>query len=184
MKRSLLALCVPALLTLSALAPAQTPPLPAATVLQQGLEKAGKEKKVVFLAFHATWCGWCHKLDDFLKMDAIKPIADKHLEIVWIDVMENGDAKKAQFENPGWESIVAKFKAEEAGLPSFYILNKDGETIASSIRPKDKGGNTGYPGEPDEIAHFLGMMKAAGCTDTELTTLKTKLEEIAKTLKH
>ena len=182
MKLRFIGLVFPFLLTISALA--QTQPIPAETLLQQGLTQAGREKKAVLFTFDATWCGWCHRLEDFLKADGIKPIVDKHLVIVKVDVMEATPEKKAQFENPGWESLIEKYKAKETGLPTFFILNAKGETVASSIRPADKGGNTGYPGEPDEIAHFLTMMKTAGLNEGELETVKAKLEAVAKTLKH
>lgn len=159
-------------------------PKPAATVLSDAVAKAKHEHKSVLFGFHATWCSWCHRLDKFLNSDGIKPIVDRHLEIVWIDGMERTPEKKAQYENSGWERLMDQYGAKEAGLPAFFILNGKGETMASSIRPKEKGGNTGYPGEPDEIAHFIGMMKAAGMTDAEQSTLKLKLEELAKTLPH
>lgn len=155
--------------------------LPSAdAVLKTGLASAKKENKVVFLAFHASWCGWCKKLDGFLNAPTIKPIVERRMQVVWIDCLERPNKKS--LENAGWEKMMDEFKAKEAGLPSFFILDSSGKTLASSIREKE--GNTGYPGEKDEIEHFLNMMKSAKLSASELTTVKAKLEELAAQLKH
>jgi thioredoxin-related protein len=33
--------------------------LTAEAIMKQACEEAAKEKKNVFLLFHASWCGWC-----------------------------------------------------------------------------------------------------------------------------
>ena len=35
-------------------------------VLADAVAKASSQQKKVLLHFGAPWCGWCHKLDDFL----------------------------------------------------------------------------------------------------------------------
>jgi hypothetical protein len=46
--------------------------------------------------------------------------------------------------------------ASDGGIPWIAILDPNGEVLATSNGPK---GNIGYPAEPDEIAHFLAMLK-------------------------
>jgi thiol-disulfide isomerase/thioredoxin len=43
-------------------------------VLQAALSRAASEDKKVFLTFGAPWCGWCHKLEDFLARPEIGAI--------------------------------------------------------------------------------------------------------------
>mgnify|MGYP003704433627 CR=1 FL=1 len=47
--------------------PVQAPP--ARQVLDAALTKAKAEHKNVFVHFSASWCGWCHKLEAFMKTD-------------------------------------------------------------------------------------------------------------------
>lgn len=135
---------------------------------------------MVFLSFHASWCGWCHKLDDFLKDPEIKPIVDKHLNVLWIDCLEQG-AKK-DLENPGAAELMAQYGADKGGIPAMFIIDGHGKTVASSFI--DGKTNIGYPGEPNEIVHFLKMMKTAGLSESELATVKANIEVRAAKLKH
>src|SRR5262245_14541783 len=41
-------------------------PLPAKQIVQEAQQKAKKQKKGVMVIFHASWCGWCHKLEDVM----------------------------------------------------------------------------------------------------------------------
>jgi thioredoxin-related protein len=161
--------------------PASRPDAPAAArkILDETIAKSKAEHKVVFMAFHASWCGWCHKLEDFLNDPKIKPIVAKHINVLWLDCMEQGDKKS--LENPGVDAIMAKYDATQTGLPTMFIIDGNGKTIASSI--KEKTGNIGYPGEPDEIVHFEGMLKKAGFTASDLSTIDAELKVRAAALK-
>ena len=41
-------------------------------VLQEAYQQAAREKKNVFLMFHASWCGWCHKMDSSMNDKTVK----------------------------------------------------------------------------------------------------------------
>ena len=126
----------------------------AATLITQAERKAGSGQKNVLVIFHASWCGWCKKLDAFLDDPQFKPIMDKNYVIVHLDVMENGPQKS--LETPGGEDVMKEYGAEKSGLPFFFILDKHGMKLADSNNGKK--GNIGYPAAPDEIAHFMEML--------------------------
>lgn len=172
-------LLVSSLAVLAVLASAQTAPRPAQTLLDEAIAKAKKDDKVVFLAFHASWCGWCHRLEKFLDDPAIKPTVQKRLVVLWLDCQERGEKKS--LENPGVDAVMAKYKSDQAGLPSMHLIDGEGKLIATSIR--EKSGNIGYPGQDDEIEHFRQMLKAARFTDQELAPLVADLKARAAKLK-
>ena len=53
--------------------------------------------------------------------------------------------------------MMKEYGGEKAGLPYFVILSDKGKSLATSF--KADGQNIGYPGQPDEIAHFMEMIK-------------------------
>ena len=42
---------------------AQEPVQSAKEILSEAYSLAAKENKKVFIMFHASWCGWCHRMD-------------------------------------------------------------------------------------------------------------------------
>jgi hypothetical protein len=68
------------------------------------------------------------------------------------------------------------------GLPWLVILDAEGKELISSNDPKHGGGNIGAPAQPDEIDHFLVMLRTTKqhATDAELATLEQELREFAK----
>lgn len=140
---------------------AEAPP-PASVVMETARTAATTEHKSVFLIFHASWCGWCRKLDQFIETPEIKPIIDKYFVVARVTVLETG-AKKS-LNNPGGDEVLAQAGGKDIGLPFFAFLNKNGETVVNSIRPgegKAAERNIGHPVQPQEVDWFLVMVKKA-----------------------
>jgi thioredoxin-related protein len=116
-------------------------------VLAAAMSKASSEDKMVFLHFGAPWCGWCHKLEDFLARDDVSKILSKD----FIDVKIDEDRMI------GGKDVEIKVRKDtQGGIPWFVFLDSKG---AALINSDAKTGNIGYPAAPEEIAHFVVMLK-------------------------
>lgn len=134
-------------------------PVPATGALKSASERAAKEHKSVLVVFHASWCGWCKRLDKFMADKQMGGIIDRNFVTVHLDVLENGD--KRSLENPGGLETMKALGGENAGLPFMAVLDAKGKLMVNSNAPTPdgKGSNIGYPAQPNEIAHFLTMLK-------------------------
>jgi len=83
-------------------------------VLKEARAKAAKENKKIMVIFHASWCGWCHKMDTSLNDPSVKDFFQKNYVITHLVISESKDKKS--LENPG---------AEE--------LNKSGEVVTRAF---------------------------------------------------
>jgi len=129
------------------------PPLDAKVVLASALEKARIENKRVFLQQTATWCGPCWSLSRFL--NRTRDVWEK--DFIWIKMDErwtNHDDVMSPIRN-----------GASGGIPWVAILDAEGKVLATSNGPD--GQNYGFPTEPDEIKHFVGMLKSTGARLTE-----------------
>jgi thiol-disulfide isomerase/thioredoxin len=142
----------------------QTPPLDAEVVLKEAIDRASHEQKLVFVHLGAPWCGWCHKLEKFFARPEIAEIVALDYVRVKIDVdrMTNGEAVHRRFR-----------KEAKGGIPWFWFMKPTGEVLATS---DGKGGNIGHPYQPEEIAHFMEMVKK---TATKATAEQWKTVEAA-----
>jgi len=151
----------------------------AQNILKTAVGEAWSSKKNVFLIFHATWCGWCKRLETALENPEIKPILDKNYIIARLDVKERGE-KIQTHECPGGNELLTKFGGSKSGLPFIVFLNKKGKMIANSnVMPKNQ--NIGYPGSKEEIAAFMKLLHqtAPRITDKEHNRISKYLEKNA-----
>ncbi|MFL9482214.1 thioredoxin family protein [Chitinophagaceae bacterium LWZ2-11] len=150
-------------LILTLQANAQGIPQPADIILKNALAKADKEHKKVFLIFHASWCGWCHKMDNTMNNDTCKSLFNDNYVIAHITVLESKEKK--ELENPGGEEMLKKYNGDKGGIPFWLIFDPAGNLLADSqIRPagasiSEPGKNVGCPSEKEEVIYFIKVLK-------------------------
>lgn len=160
MKKHFLALltCLMALALVHAQAPS------AETLLSAARQQAAKENKKVFVIFHASWCGWCRKMDSSLADPSVKPYFDKNYVTVHLTIMESDDKKG--LENPGAQEIyMSRGGGEHTGIPFWMVYDKDGNIIADS--QMSPGVNTGCPATPEEVHYFLAVLRRTSTISPE-----------------
>lgn len=136
----------------------QTPS--ADSVLKAAQAKAKTEKKNVLVIFHASWCGWCKKMDEFLGKPEFKKLFEDSYVIVHLTVMESAEHK--DLENPGGMDVLKAAGGDNQGIPFYFVSDASGKMLANSLAKKsdtDAGSNIGYPAKPDEIEHFIWMLR-------------------------
>lgn len=80
----------------------------------------------------------------------------------------------------GGKAVQGRFpKAGSGGIPWFAFLDAKGEVIVTSDGPN---GNIGYPAKPEEINHFLAMLRKAA-RRIEPEKIGKALKEAAERLK-
>jgi hypothetical protein len=95
-------------------------------------------------------------------------------------VVKESEDKKS-LENPGAEAMLAKYHGDKSGIPFWLIFDKNGKLLADSqIRPEGAGldvagENVGCPSQPQEIAHFIKVLKAtSSLNEQELAVIQTR----------
>jgi thioredoxin-related protein len=163
-----MAMKIIAFLLISILIGRGTPP-PADVVVKAACQKAKEENKKVFLIFHASWCGWCHRMDSIMNAPTCKPLFNKNYVIEHLDIMEVGE-KKA-LENPGAIDLYNKYTGKNDGIPFYLIMDGDGNVLQDS-KIKSTGANVGCPDKPEELACFREQLKATSTlSDGEIETI-------------
>lgn len=176
-------LLIPALLFVLGSAVAQQAPPSADEVLKEAYKTAAKEKKNVFVIFHASWCGWCHKMDEAMNDPSIKAFFDANYVVRHLVVLEAKDKK--DLENPGAMELLSKYNGKDQGIPFWLVFDKKGKLLADSqIRPDgvglDKpGNNAGCPATADEVAFFISVLKkTSGLKEAELAAIEKRFKSI------
>jgi thioredoxin-related protein len=125
----------------------QAKPQIADKVLQAGLEQAAKTDRLVFLHFGAPWCGWCHRLEDWMALPDVTATLGKEFVDVKIDIDRMDGGK---------EVLQRYNKTGKGGIPWFAFVDRQGKVLATSDGPK---GNIGFPYEEHEIVYFVKMLE-------------------------
>ena len=142
---------------------AQKAPLSADEIMQEALQQAAKEKKNVLIIFHASWCGWCHRMDSSINDKTCKKFFDDNFVIRHLVVDESKDKKV--LENPGADEFRIKYHGDQQGIPFWLVFDKDGNLLADSQMRAEgasletKGDNIGCPASEKEVEAFIKVLK-------------------------
>ena len=141
---------------------AQEPVQTTKQILNEAYALAAKENKKVFIMFHASWCGWCHKMDKSMNDESCKKVFDDNFVIRHLVVNESPDKK--HLENPGAEDLKNLYHGTGQGIPFWLIFDKDGKLLSDSkIRKKGEGPevgeNSGCPASEVEVDFFISVLK-------------------------
>ncbi len=143
----------------------------ASDIMNTAFTKAKKENKNVFLIFHASWCGWCKKMDKQMLDDCCKKLFNDNYIITHLVVLEND--KNKHLENPGAVEILKKYKGDKSGIPFWLIFDKNGKLLEDSF--DSSGKNLGCPASESEVPEFIKKLKStSNLTNKELKTIKNK----------
>ena len=146
----------------------------AEAILKDAAAKAKAENKKVIVLFHASWCGWCKKMDISMNDPVCKKYFDDNF--ITVDLTVDEFADKKNLEKPSADAVKKKYKGETAGLPFWLILDADQQLLADSYMRKpgvskdEAGENIGCPASDDEVAAFITILQQ---------TTKLKAEELA-----
>jgi|GEM_PF-463286 len=156
-----------------------TAPATAEEIMAAAQAKAKAQHKNVFVIFHASWCGWCKKMDASMQDPACKDYFDKNYVIEHLTVMENG--ANVSLENPGAQKMLEDYGGGQSGIPFWLIFSPDGKLLADSKFHSDDPGdkannqNMGCPAQPAEIDYFIQVLKKTSTlSDSEAQAVRTR----------
>jgi thioredoxin-related protein len=150
-------------------------PGPARKILDSAIKEAGSSHRTVFLIFHASWCGWCKRLDAVLETPEVKKLIEENYVVVRLDVLERADRIQT-LENPGGQEIMSDLGGKDSGLPFYAFIDGEGKKIADSKVVGPAKENIGYPGSEEEITQFENLLKQTAHRLTD--------EQRARVMKH
>lgn len=151
---------------------AQQKVAPAKEILQAAYKKATAENKNILLIFHASWCGWCHKMDSSINDPLCKKFFTDNYIITHLVVHESGGKK--QLENTGAGELLKQYKALDSGIPFWVILDKKGKLLQDSFIKNENGdtGIIGCPATEAEVNAFIKtLQQSSHLTDKELAII-------------
>lgn len=151
-----------------AIAPASTE-----EILNEAYKKAAAENKKVFVIFTASWCHWCHALQNAIQEPVCKKFFEDNFVVVPLIVKET--EKKLLDENYGSDKLLLKYQGTERdGIPFWIIFDKDGKWIVDY---------NGYPIPRDEEGYKTFeeiLKKTAKVTEQDLVNVKQAFTELGK----
>jgi thiol:disulfide interchange protein len=149
-------------------------PKDAQVLLQESLARASSDDKKVFLSFGAPWCGWCHRLENYMARPEVASILDRDFVVLKVDVDRMTRGK----------DVMKRFRPDDTGgIPWFAFLDSQGHKLATSDIMN--GQNVGYPFEPKEIDAFMSTLEGQvrRIEPGQLARLRSSLEAAAQEIK-
>src|SRR4029079_164126 len=141
---------------------AQKAPLSSEEIMKEAFTSAKTQNKKVLVMFHASWCGWCHKMDTSLNDASVKKFFDDNFVIRHLVVFESKG--KENLENPGALEMLEKHEGKDQGIPFWLIFDKDEKflfdsRIPATINGTEKLVNTGCPASKEEVNYFIEVLR-------------------------
>jgi len=149
-------------------------------LLNAAFTKAKAENKNVFIIFHASWCGWCHKMDTAMNDGSVKKFFTDNFIIEHLTVDES--ANKKNLENPGAAEFRKEYGGENQGIPYWLVFDKDRKLISDSrMKPgttNPEGDNTGCPASEKEVEFFVKVLKqSSNLNDQQLDIIRKRFRK-------
>src|SRR4030095_9387476 len=157
---------------------AQKAPASADEIMKEAFAVAKKQNKKVLVMFHASWCGWCHKMDTSLNDASVKKFFDDNFVIRRLVVFESKG--KENLENPGALEMITKYQGKDQGIPFWLIFDKDENFLADSrmketVNGVEKLQNTGCPASKAEVDYFIEVLKkTTDLKEDQLERIRTR----------
>lgn len=127
-----------------------------ADIMKDAKHQATVQDKKVFVMFHASWCGWCKRMDKKMNAPSTKAFFDNHFVVKHITVKETKENK--DLETPGGQKFMDKYThGKRTGIPFWLIFDKNGKLLADSFDAT--GSNLGCPATKEEVASFIHKLK-------------------------
>ena len=157
---------------------AQKASLSSEEIMKEAFTSAKKQNKKVLVMFHASWCGWCHKMDTSLNDASVKKFFDDNFVIRHLVVFESKG--KENLENPGALEMLTTYEGKDQGIPFWLIFDKDENFLADSrmketINGVEKLQNTGCPATKKEVDYFIDVLKkTTDLKEDQLEKIRTR----------
>ena len=157
---------------------AQKAPLSSEEIMKEAFTSAKKQNKKVMVMFHASWCGWCHKMDTSLNDASVKKFFDDNFVIRHLVVFESKEKKN--LENPGALEMISTYNGKDQGIPFWLIFDKNENFLADSrmkakINGVEKLQNTGCPASKEEVDYFIDVLKkTTDLKEDQLEKIRTR----------
>ncbi len=102
----------------------------AAADIDAAVAEAGRSKRHVLIEVGGEWCGWCHRLDDFLKANKkLNALLGRNFVVVKVNYSPENEN----------EEVLSRYP-EVAGYPHFFVLDGRGKLLHSQDTAKlEKG---------------------------------------------
>lgn len=123
-------------------------------IMNKAYDQAKVENKNVFLIFHASWCGWCKKMEKNMEDPLVKEYFDANYVKTFVTVEERGE--KAKLNTPGGAELVEKLGGQKQGLPYWVILDEKGNVLKDS---RINGENVGGPASAEEVDYLISTLE-------------------------